>query len=62
MSGSLGKLLSSALGDSCERSHETGDSEVHLLFKHKDTVNAGHHVIYTGDEYDSHLLVPAVPV
>ena len=36
--------------------------DVFNRFKHKDTVNAGHHVIYTGDEYDSHLLVPAVPV
>jgi putative CocE/NonD family hydrolase len=31
-------------------------------FKHEDTVNAGHHVIHTGGEYDSHLLVPAVAV
>jgi hypothetical protein len=31
-------------------------------FKHEDTVNAGTHVIYTGGEYDSHLLVPAVAV
>ena len=31
-------------------------------FKHEDTVNAGHHVIYTGGDYDSHLLVPAVAV
>lgn len=25
---------------------------------HKDTVNRGHHVLYTGGRYDSHLLVP----
>ena len=31
-------------------------------FKHEDTVNSGHHVIYTGGDYDSHLLVPAVAV
>jgi len=31
-------------------------------FKHEDTVNADHHVIYTGGDYDSHLLVPAVAI
>ena len=31
-------------------------------FKHEDTVNAGHHIIHTGGDYDSHLLVPAVAV
>jgi predicted acyl esterase len=29
---------------------------------HTDTVNKGEHVIYTGGEYDSHLLVPIIPV
>jgi predicted acyl esterase len=31
-------------------------------FKHEETVNVGHHVIHTGGDYDSHLLVPAVAV
>jgi hypothetical protein len=30
------------------------------LALHEDTVNRGYHVIYTGGNYDSHLLVPAV--
>ena len=29
---------------------------------HTDTVNKGEHVIYTGAEYESHLLVPVVLV
>jgi len=36
--------------------------DVFNRFKHTDTVNAGHHVIFTGGEYDSHLLVPVVPI
>ena len=36
--------------------------DVFNRFKHADTVNAGHHVIHTGGDYDSHLLVPAVAV
>ena len=36
--------------------------DVFNRFKHEDTVNAGHHVIHTGGDYDSHLLVPAVAV
>ncbi|MBT5051366.1 MAG: CocE/NonD family hydrolase [Rhodospirillaceae bacterium] len=36
--------------------------DVFNRFKHQETVNAGHHVIHTGGEYDSHLLVPAVAV
>jgi predicted acyl esterase len=28
---------------------------------HRDTVNKGRHVIYTGGSYDSHLLVPVIP-
>ena len=28
---------------------------------HEDTVNKGTHVIYTGGEHDSHMLVPLVP-
>ena len=28
---------------------------------HEDSVNQGHHVIYTGGTYDSHLLVPVIP-
>jgi predicted acyl esterase len=29
--------------------------------RHEHTVNRGHHIIYTGGNYDSHLLVPVVP-
>jgi hypothetical protein len=36
--------------------------DVFNRFKHEETVNIGHHVIHTGGEYDSHLLVPAVTV
>lgn len=28
---------------------------------HEETVNAGHHVIHAGGQYDSHLLVPVIP-
>jgi hypothetical protein len=28
---------------------------------HDDSVNAGHHILYTGGQYDSHLLVPVIP-
>jgi predicted acyl esterase len=38
------------------------DCDASLLWvKHPDTVNGGKHLIYTGGEYDSHLLVPVVP-
>ncbi|PHK48704.1 CocE/NonD family hydrolase [Staphylococcus edaphicus] len=30
-------------------------------YEHSDTVNQGIHTIYTGDTYDSHLLVPVIP-
>lgn len=36
--------------------------DVFNRFKHEETVNTGHHIIHTGGEYDSHLLVPAVAV
>ncbi|HXJ16743.1 MAG TPA: CocE/NonD family hydrolase [Candidatus Polarisedimenticolia bacterium] len=29
--------------------------------RHEDAVNRGHHILYTGGRYDSHLLVPIVP-
>lgn len=29
--------------------------------RHEDAVNQGQHVIYTGGQYDSHLLVPVIP-
>ena len=29
--------------------------------RHEDRVNRGHHLIHTGGEYDSHLLIPVVP-
>lgn len=31
------------------------------LFAHQDLRNAGEHVIHTGGEYDSHLLLPVIP-
>jgi predicted acyl esterase len=34
--------------------------DVFNRFKHQDTVNAGTHVIHTGGDYNSHLLIPAV--
>ncbi len=34
--------------------------DVFNRFKHEETVNAGTHVIHTGGEYDSHLLIPVV--
>jgi hypothetical protein len=32
-----------------------------VYFRHEDTVNRGLHVIHTGAEFDSHLLVPKIP-
>ena len=29
--------------------------------RHEDSVNRGHHILYTGGRYDSHLLIPDVP-
>ena len=40
--------------------HDVHKSPVAL--KHEDTVNFGHHVIHCGGQYDSHLLVPVVPL
>ena len=31
-------------------------------YQHKETVNKGEHNIYTGGKYDSHLLVPVIPL
>lgn len=30
-------------------------------FKHEETVNHGRHIIHTGGQYDSHLLIPVIP-
>jgi predicted acyl esterase len=30
-------------------------------YRHKETVNEGMHIIYTGGNYDSHILVPVIP-
>ncbi|MFC1861100.1 CocE/NonD family hydrolase [Chloroflexota bacterium] len=30
-------------------------------YQHKETVNKGEHIIYTGGKYDSHLLIPVIP-
>ena len=30
-------------------------------FTHTDTVNDGHHVIHSGGQHDSHLLIPVLP-
>ena len=38
--------------------HHPGD--MHTM-EHTATVNKGEHVIYTGGQYDSHLLVPVIP-
>jgi predicted acyl esterase len=35
-------------------------ASAHVYFRHEDTVNRGVHVIHTGAQYDSHLLVPTV--
>jgi predicted acyl esterase len=32
------------------------------IIEHAATINKGEHVIYTGGKYDSHLLVPVIPV
>ncbi len=32
-----------------------------IYTRHEDTVNSGRHVIYTGGQYDSYLLVPVAP-
>ncbi len=32
-----------------------------IISRHEETRNAGQHVIHTGGQYDSHLLVPVVP-
>ena len=29
--------------------------------QHQSSVNRGEHIIYTGEKYDSHLLVPVIP-
>lgn len=31
-------------------------------YQHKETVNKGKHIIYTGGRYDSHLFVPVIPI
>ena len=35
-------------------------ASAHVYFRHEDTVNRGVHVIHTGAQYDSYLLVPTV--
>ncbi len=29
-------------------------------YEHEDTVNKGRHLVYTGDNYDSHLIIPVI--
>jgi predicted acyl esterase len=36
------------------------DADAYPAFRHQPTVNRGRHSIYTGANYDSHLLVPMV--
>jgi predicted acyl esterase len=36
------------------------DLIAHPMLAHEQTVNAGNHIIHTGDRYDSHLLVPVI--
>jgi len=38
------------------------DILTYAAFGHTETVNKGEHIIFTGDKYDSHLLVPVIPV
>ncbi|MFC1976905.1 CocE/NonD family hydrolase C-terminal non-catalytic domain-containing protein [Chloroflexota bacterium] len=38
-----------------------GYPEEPLICGHTASVNHGEHVIYTGSQYDSHLLVPVIP-
>ena len=30
-------------------------------YEHNETLNVGRHIIYTGGDYDSHLLIPIIP-
>ena len=33
----------------------------HYRHQHDETANRGHHVLYGGGPYDSHLLAPVIP-
>jgi predicted acyl esterase len=35
-------------------------TSAHVYFRHEDTVNRGLHILHTGGQYDSYLLVPKV--
>ncbi|GAB5501455.1 CocE/NonD family hydrolase [Pyruvatibacter sp.] len=48
-------------GETLEVSVQGRDQMDHMALAHKTTVNAGQHVIHTGGDYDSHLLVPVIP-
>jgi len=48
-------------GDTLEVSVQGYDQMDHMALAHTNTVNEGTHVIHTGGDYDSHLLVPVIP-
>ncbi|MGD1934604.1 MAG: CocE/NonD family hydrolase [Candidatus Phaeomarinobacter sp.] len=48
-------------GDTLEVSVQGRDQMDHMALAHDTTVNEGTHVIHTGGDYDSHLLVPIIP-
>jgi hypothetical protein len=33
-----------------------------IFARHEDSVNKGRHVIHTGGQYDSYVIVPIVPI
>lgn len=49
-------------GETLQVAVQGRDHFEHHALGHKNTVNRGRHLIHTGGEYDSHLLVPVIPV
>lgn len=50
-----------APGETLEVSVQGHDQFVHPTLAHDATINAGTHLIHTGGEYDSHLLMSVIP-
>lgn len=48
-------------GETLEVSVQGRDQMDHMALAHDTTVNDGTHIIHTGGQYDSHLLVPVIP-
>ncbi len=48
-------------GETLEVSVQGRDQMDHMALAHDDTVNEGTHILHTGGQYDSHLLVPVIP-